>query len=286
MDKELKGVLFALAGFFFIALITIVQKNIVSDLNIGLILILAGLAMSIFFSILNKNLFFETAAFIRLGLVGFGIPMALILYGFITTPGTVGGLISQAQSIATIFFAVVLLNEVITKKDKTGIILLLMGGYFVVKQKFSASESFFGESLILIGSILVGYGYIQAKILLKKYNPSQVNIIKGLGTLLVGVIVYLFTLSTTNTFNATTITSLAIYVFAGFILGHYCIVKALEYAPAWKVGVVSQTFPIFVVILGFLILGDVLSGNQWIGAGLILLGGIIISYDPKHIFSK
>ena len=44
----------------------------------------------------------------------------------------------------------------------------------------------------------------------------------------------------------------------------------------------SQAFPIFVVILGFLILGEVLTGNQWIGAGLILFGGLIISYDPKR----
>ncbi|RME77503.1 DMT family transporter [Candidatus Woesearchaeota archaeon] len=271
-----KGIFYALLAFFFFALTTIVQKPIVSQMHPSLMMLLAGAVMFSTFTVLNeKKQHMAFTHFVRVALLGFGIPIFLIITGFINTTGTIGGLLVQFQSVATVIFAVLILNETISVMGLYAIALALGGGILLIVENLT-STIVFGDVLVLIGAIGMGYGYVETKRLLKEYSPYTINQFKGLGVFIVGAIVAPF-VKQSVTWTPLLIMYLVLFIITGYVLAHMFLIRAAMLIPAWQVGLASQTFPIFVLLLGLTFLGDVLTPLQWVGAGLIIISGLF--YD-------
>jgi len=282
MKLHTKGFLYSILAFFFIVLSTIVQKILVGSMSIGLILIIAGICMMSFFSLLHKKpITWNVVDILRVGFLGFGLPLSAMIYGFTLTSGTVGGIMVQFQSIATIIFAVWLLKETLSKKHLVGALLMFVGGVLTSLSSSVYGSTFTGNFIIFLGSLGIGYGYVESKRLLKRHETYAINIFKGMGTAVVGVFFFLLT-TTTSSFNPELVVWFVVFIISGYLLNHYFLIRALSLEKAWEVGIASQTYPLFIVLFGFLILGETLNVVQWLGVILLVCGGIIISYDHRH----
>ncbi|MBI4452568.1 EamA family transporter [Candidatus Woesearchaeota archaeon] len=82
-------------------------------------------------------------------------------------------------------------------------------------------------------------------------------------------------LSTTD-FLVALLSSLALT--AGIILYY----KAVQYEEISRIIILYQFIPIFTLILSFFILGERLSGNDFIGFILLLAAGLLVSYRKEH----
>lgn len=123
------------------------------------------------------------------------------------------------------------------------------------------------------------------KFFLEKYEikPTVITIYSGLFGLLAGLIVLLFT-----GFYPTDVRSILIIIASGFLTNLYVLpyFKALSTDETSRVVPLFQLTPIFVLILSYFLLGELLHVSQYIGSFFIIVGSFIISLEKfdKKIF--
>ena len=115
--------------------------------------------------------------------------------------------------------------------------------------------------------------------LLKGKSPKILMSLDFFVTVVVAFFIYFF-LSESLFLNA----EYALYAFLGGILGMsgaYCYYLAIQYADPTAVVPLFQFIPLFIAPIAFVVLGEVLTFEQLIAAGIIILGGYIVSL--RHI---
>lgn len=128
---------------------------------------------------------------------------------------------------------------------------------------------------ILSGAIFGVTNYID-KFLLEKHNisPTVITIYGGLFAFITGLIILLIT-----GFYPLDLRSLLILLTSGFLTAIYLLpyYKALTLDETSLVIPLLQTYPVFVLILGFMLLGETFSFRQYLGSFLMILAGILLS---------
>jgi bacterial/archaeal transporter family protein len=105
-------------------------------------------------------------------------------------------------------------------------------------------------------------------------DPLLVTILAGLASLLLGLLIFLmrgFTLIETK--------QLVLLLISGILLELYLIpyLKALTMDDASTIVPLFQFVPVFVLILSYIILGESLTGKQFLGSVFIIAGGFVIA---------
>ncbi len=128
---------------------------------------------------------------------------------------------------------------------------------------------------ILSGAIFGVTNYID-KFLLEKHNisPTVITIYGGGFAFVAGILVFLIT-----GFYPIDLKTLLILLTSGFLTAIYLLpyYKALTFDETSLVIPLLQTYPVFVLILGFMLLGETFSNRQYLGSFLMILAGILLS---------
>lgn len=105
-------------------------------------------------------------------------------------------------------------------------------------------------------------------------DPFLVTILAGLASLLLGLLIFLF-----RGFSLIETKQLILILISGILLELYLIpyFKALRMDDASRIVPLFQFVPVFVLILSFIILGEALTGKQFLGSVFIIIGGFVLA---------
>lgn len=130
---------------------------------------------------------------------------------------------------------------------------------------------------ILSAAIFGVTNYID-KFLLEKHSisPVVITIYSGLFAFITGLIILLIT-----GYYPLDLKSLLIILASGFLTAIYLLpyYKALTYDETSLIIPLLQTYPVFVLILGFVLLGETFSLKQYLGSFLIIIAGLLLSVE-------
>ncbi len=128
---------------------------------------------------------------------------------------------------------------------------------------------------IASGAIFGITNYID-KFLLEKHNisPVVITVYSGLFAFITGLFILLIT-----GFYPIDLKTLLILLGSGFLTAIYLLpyYKALTLDETSLVVPLLQTYPVFVLILGFIILGETLSYRQYLGSFLMIFAGVLLT---------
>ncbi|MBV9575356.1 MAG: DMT family transporter [Gammaproteobacteria bacterium] len=252
-----------LIAFLLLSLIHICDKNGLQKLK-QLKASWLNIAICAFFGIFTLY-FFETVA-----------------YSYATVSVVVFSLLGTS-SITTFLMSYFLLKEKMTFFNILSFLLCLMGLFYIFNMH---DIHLFSKGNIL--AMIAGAGYGLFLSLTKKLNVTTSNFaflwwFIGFGTLYL-FLPFLF--SHPSMPSISTLPSLMLLSLVPTIGGYYCTAKALASGSASKVQLFELTEPIFASLLGFVFVGELLKGQQLVGAALILFAIYLSSQNPGIIFKK
>jgi transporter family protein len=128
----------------------------------------------------------------------------------------------------------------------------------------------------IITQVLLAVSNFIDKFLIDKRirDPLLVTILAGLVSFLLGLLIFLF-----RGFSLIETTQLVLILISGILLEIYLIpyFKALTMDDASRIVPLFQFMPVFVLILSYIILGEALTGKQFLGSVFIIGGGFVLA---------
>ncbi len=185
--------------------------------------------------------------------------------------------ISFISPLAVLFLAWPLLGERITSLGLLAVALGFVGVLVVIRP---GSAVFQWASLMIVGSA-VAYAIYQ--IFIRRVagldHPSTSVFYSAFGGTIVMSLIVPFVWKTPETWgDAALLASLGI--FGG--LGHYCVARALTYAPANFIAPFNYTQMIGSVIVGYLLFAEIPDIYTWVGSALIISAGLLVGWYGRH----
>jgi drug/metabolite transporter (DMT)-like permease len=184
--------------------------------------------------------------------------------------------ISFIAPLLVVFLAWPLLGERITWQRLVAAGIGFAGVLVVIRP---GSSVFQWASVMLVGS---AGAYAVYQIFIRRVagvdHPSTSVFYSALGGTLVMSLVVPFVWKTPETWlDASLMASLGI--FGG--LGHYCVARALTYAPANFIAPFNYTQMIGSVIVGYLMFAEVPDIYTWLGSALIVAAGLLVGWQGR-----
>ena len=219
------------------------------------------------------------------------VPSILKAYSFQNLVSSKAALLGSLDPFVTAFYAYLLWKEKLTLQQIVGMVVAF-AGVIVLMTSTNPLEMAAGEwgiislpELAMIGSLIISrYGWILAREMLKteRYSSSELNslimIVSGLyalvATYLLGICDFC-TIPLTSTFAAL----FAYSVFFGEIAGYTVYGNLLKNYNITLLSLAGLTIPLFVHLLGPLILGEPLSSVFFVALGLVACGMYIFYRD-------
>lgn len=170
----------------------------------------------------------------------------------------------------TVIFAVIFLNETLTRKKVVLVILTLIGAYLLTTKGQLISLSL-GDGLTLLEAALIAFGNnILGKLSTKNMSAN----IASTGSYFVGVlpVVGIAIMKNAATMPKFPLLLLTITFFS--ILITVTRFRAYRHASASYVTMVFSFTPVFVTLFAYLFLHEVITPIQVVGGGLMVLAGI------------
>ncbi len=105
-------------------------------------------------------------------------------------------------------------------------------------------------------------------------DPLLVTVLAGLVSFLLGLLIFLF-----RGFSIIETKQLVLILISGILLELYLIpyFQALTMDDASRIVPLFQFMPVFVLILSYIILGEALTGKQFLGSVFIIVGGFVLA---------
>lgn len=179
--------------------------------------------------------------------------------------------ISFIAPLAVVFLAWPLLGERITWMRLAAVAVGFTGVLVVIRP---GSSVFQWASLMLVASAIA---YAIYQIYIRRVgaldHPSTTVFYSALGSTIVMTAVVPFAWVTPKSWTDIALLS-SLGIFGG--IGHYCVARALTYAPANFIAPFNYTQMIGSVIVGYLMFGEVPDMYTWLGAALIVGAGFMV----------
>ena len=210
--------------------------------------------------------------FIVLGVCFSGIGILLKLWGLSHTTATNAAFIMSLSSVAAVMFAFLLLKEK-TYKRFYAIVLMMIGGVYLVTTGGVQLLPRIGDIIIFVLAFLIGFMQVYGKRVLKTLSVLEISFGRSMvGMLFLGSLIPIFSprgFSTIPSFPVLLLVMANGVTFSSSIMLFY---KALQVEGASNTGMFALLVPVFTAGLGYSLLGELLNIYQVIG-GLIILGG-------------
>ena len=210
--------------------------------------------------------------FIVLGVCFSGIGILLKLWGLSHTTATNAAFIMSLSSVAAVMFAFLLLKEK-TYKRFYAIVLMMIGGVYLVTTGGVQLLPRIGDIIIFVLAFLIGFMQVYGKRVLKTLSVLEISFGRSMvGMLFLGSLIPIFSPRGFSTIPSLPVLLLVMangVTFSSSIMLFY---KALQVEGASNTGMFALLVPVFTAGLGYSLLGELLNIYQVIG-GLIILGG-------------
>jgi len=220
-----------------------------------------------------------------------GIGTSLAMVGIALTNAVNAGFLVKFTAVTTIFFAWLMLKEQITRLKVVTVILMLIGVYLLTTKGQTLVPKP-GDIFLIAACVCWSLGSVLIRKFLrdKPLDPDVVTMQKPLASLPILLVLVGISLGTNamtgfpdSIFSCCTVTSVdLIYVLlTGFSLAMAWIYvnRTLKVSTASYLTLMSMLTPVIVAVLAIVFLGESLVWVQIIGAGLILISGIVIYYS-------
>lgn len=218
---------------------------------------------------------------VYIAVVGTVIADGLYLYSLTMIPVVNAVLLGHLQPLFVLLFGVIVLpSETLTKNDYIGIILLMTAAFFVSTQTVENALSLrFGQ----IGNVFVLFATVawaSTAIAMRKYLTS---LHAGLITLyrfgLAGIV---FSIILFFTYDG----PISLYaLFVGIVVGVGTVLyyEGLKRLKAAQVSGLELTAPFFAAVIGFIVLGEMVTSFQFFGMILVIIGvWFIARHESVH----
>jgi drug/metabolite transporter (DMT)-like permease len=213
------------------------------------------------------------------------------MVGIALTNAVNAGFLVKFTAVTTIFFAWLMLKEQITRLKVVTVILMLIGVYLLTTKGQTLVPKP-GDIFLIAACVCWSLGSVLIRKFLrdKPLDPDVVTMQKPLASLPILLVLVGISLGTNpmtgfpeSIFSCCTVTSVdLIYVLlTGFSLAMAWIYvnRTLKVSTASYLTLMSMLTPVIVAVLAIVFLGESLVWVQVIGAGLIILSGIVIYYS-------
>lgn len=226
----------------------------------------------------------EWKLLIALGLLYVAIPNIAQNIALEHGTSSIASVIQSSGPVMTLAFAVVLLNEELTKMKAlgtlvamTGTILLVAGGGISLKD-----ESFVGNVLILISATTYGLAWVSAKRMLER-NPPMLIIGLGLviGTLMLGIAVP-FEKSPRAIYTASSLANLAVLGILCAGVSSLLYLRSLERQDVSRMAFLIYLMPVFATVSAWFLRNE--GVKTWtVVCGVVIVCGIVIANQKIRI---
>ena len=211
----------------------------------------------------------ELSAVFYLALSGTLLGDLLYIYALTRTPVINAVLIGHMQPIFILLFGLVLWKgDALTRQDLLGMAIMLLAGVLVTSRTLSNLAQFrlgtLGDLHVLLATIAWATTAMVARKYLAEQNAGLITFYRFL-IAFVALSLWLLASGSWRIENAYQI-ALGLLVGVGCILYY----EGLKRLPAAVVGSLELSTPVFSSLLGFVVLGEIVTGLQM--AGILLLG--------------
>lgn len=215
-----------------------------------------------------------------IGIIGSGTAMMTLYIGQAYTLAINAGFVFRFVFIFTALFSHFLLKDKIQKGQYASMGIMFIGMY-LISTDGKALNPHWGDLLVLLASMQVGFTNVLAKITMKKVNSYMISAIRiFIGSIFIVVVVsILFGLDTLGPLYSIPYTILALALLEiVFIFLYY---RGIEIEGPLTATLFFLMGALVSALLSYVILGEKLSGIGWVGGLLIMTGAYILIKKSK-----
>ena len=215
-----------------------------------------------------------------IGIIGSGTAMMTLYIGQAYTLAINAGFVFRFVFIFTALFSHFLLKDKIQKGQYASMGIMFIGMY-LISTDGKALSPHWGDILVLLASMQVGFTNVLAKITMKKVNSYLISAIRiFIGSLFIVLVVsILFGLDTLSPLYSIPYTILALALLEIiFIFLYY---RGIEIEGPLTATLFFLMGALISAFLSYVILGEKLSVIGWIGGLLIMLGAYVLIKKSK-----
>ncbi len=291
MDNKKNGVIAILAASLTWALEPIFAKLAYRNSDFlqtsAIRAIVVALTAAIYVIITNKSQFRVTKKqipkLIYLGIVGTVIADLIFFYSLTKIPVVNAVLIGHMQLIFIILIGFFILKEDrLTKYDYIGILIMVIAGFLVATQTLSnllmLKLGTAGDLFVLMATVAWATTAVVLRKYLKDVNAGVLTFYRFSVASIVFIVYLLFT--------ASIVLSNVYQILVGIIVGAGTILyyEGLKRIKAAQVSALELSTPFFAALLGFLVLGEIVTSMQMFGIFLLIVGIYFLSKKEESFF--
>lgn len=247
------------------------------------VFVVAFIALTYVFSTNNGNLRINKKQFstlLYIAIVATLFAELIYLYAFTKIPVVNGVLIGHLQpGFIVLFSYFVLKEEKLTKFDYFGIILMVIAGLLVSTRTLANLISFkigtFGDFLVLLAAIAWATTTIAMRKYLTNLNAGVISFYRYL----IASIALVTYIALTSSLKISNIYQIFVGIVVG--LGSILYYEGLKRIKAAQAGALELSSPFFAAILGFLVLGELVTIMQVLGILFLFIGVYFLSKKEK-----
>jgi len=215
-----------------------------------------------------------------IGIIGSGTAMMTLYIGQAYTLAINAGFVFRFVFIFTALFSHFLLKDKIQKSQYASMGIMFIGMY-LISTDGKALNPHWGDLLVLLASMQVGFTNVLAKITMNKVNSYMISAIRiFIGSIFIVIVVsILFGLDTLAPLYSIPYTILALALLEiVFIFLYY---RGIEIEGPLTATLFFLMGALVSAVLSYVILGEKLSGIGWVGGLLIMTGAYILIKKSK-----
>jgi len=182
----------------------------------------------------------------------------------------------------TIILGFIFLNERFTKYEALGLLITIIGA---IALTYTDGFLVVGAFMAIFLSLVISIANLVAKVTVKKVKPLILNHFRVTFAPML-ILIYILL---TSEFQLPSQNMIILSLVGGALVGVVAFVlyfKSMELIDVSKAAVVRSLDPFIVVIYSFVILGDLISAQQFIGGTIIVLGILILAIAQSRHKTK
>lgn len=291
MDNKKSGVIAILAASLMWALEPIFAKLAYGNSDFlqtsAIRAIVVALTAAIYVIITNKSQFRVTKKqipkLIYIGIVGTVIADLIFFYSLTKIPVVNAVLIGHMQPIFIILIGFFILKEDrLTKYDYIGILIMVIAGFLVATQTLSnllmLKLGTAGDLFVLLATV----AWATTAVVMRKYlKDVNAGVLTFYRFSVASIVLFVYLL-----FTASIVLSNVYQILVGVIVGAGTILyyEGLKRIKAAQVSALELSTPFFAALLGFLVLGEIVTSMQMFGIFLLIVGIYFLSKKEESFF--